>query len=70
MITGLRKVVTLDSDKWYLFHILFNIVNYIIIKKIKRVDTELLLNLSPQELGEHLGLWIHRWVQNLLITLL
>lgn len=31
VITGLREVVALDSDKWYLSHILFNVVNYIFI---------------------------------------
>lgn len=40
-ITGFRGVVALDSDKWYLFHNMFNIVNYILTKKNKRADTEL-----------------------------
>lgn len=40
-ITGFRAVVALDSDKWYLFHNMFSIVNYILTKKNKRADTEL-----------------------------
>lgn len=32
----LKEVVALDSDKWYLFHISFNIVNYMLIEKNKK----------------------------------
>ena len=41
----------MDSDKWYLFHILFNIVNYILIKKVKRADTELREASKPESPG-------------------